>query len=307
MFLFTLAFIALNVLFASMFASMGIFWAFWITFVPLALLELEIVTFFRDPERDIPADPDVLVSPADGTVTNIEEVDEPEFGKAARISIFLSVFNVHVNRCPFGGEVVDVRYFPGAFLDARNRQPMRNEQLWIDMIEPNSKRPIRVKQISGAIAGASSAGSSRAMCSQRRTHRHDQARVTHRCADSSGRHREICVKIGDTVAGGATVLLKSRKPRDEVLRFPRVRSTLRPFARTDRIGGGIQRQAERAGTHVFRDVLSWSFPTIPIFGIMVHIHLILPIFFVGMIGRVALARTGAARNLRRGPGRMPLR
>src|SRR5436190_21603203 len=53
-------------------------WLFWILFAGLSLVELEIIYFFRDPDRIIPADPDVLVSPADGTVTNVEEVDEPE-------------------------------------------------------------------------------------------------------------------------------------------------------------------------------------------------------------------------------------
>src|SRR5262249_24896205 len=115
-------------------------WPAWIGWIPigcLMLVEVEIITFFRDPERVIPLDPAALVSPADGTVTHIEEVDEPEFGKALRISIFLSIFNVHVNRAPFDGEVTDVRYFPGEYLDARNPDSaVRNEQLWIDLIEP---------------------------------------------------------------------------------------------------------------------------------------------------------------------------
>ncbi len=221
MFLFTLAFIALNAIFGSLFTEMGIPWAYWIVFVPLTLLEVEIVAFFRDPERDIPAEPDALVSPADGTITNIEEVDEPEFGKALRISIFLSVFNVHVNRCPFGGEVVDVRYFPGEFLDARDRaSAVRNEQLWIDMIVPSpptplpegegrTGRPIRVKQISGAIAR-------RIVCWLKpgdvlaKGERIGMIKLGSRTdvLIPAGAAREICVKIGDSVAGGTTVLLK---------------------------------------------------------------------------------------------------
>ena len=67
------------------------------------------------PSGAIPTDPDALVSPADGTVTHVGEVDEPDFpgGRAFRISIFLSVFNVHVNRMPRTGRVVQLRYFPG--------------------------------------------------------------------------------------------------------------------------------------------------------------------------------------------------
>ena len=103
-------------------AAIFVHWSLWLPLPLLFLTWLEIVYFFRDPERVIPADPAALVSPADGTVTNVEEVDEPDFPgvKALRISIFLSIFNVHVNRVPRASRVVDVRYFPGAFLDARN-------------------------------------------------------------------------------------------------------------------------------------------------------------------------------------------
>src|SRR5262245_41752762 len=85
MLLFTLAFLVLGG--ACIIAALELHWLFWIPLVGLSLLELEIITFFRDPERIIPAEPAAVVSPADGTVTNIEEVEEPEFGKALRISI----------------------------------------------------------------------------------------------------------------------------------------------------------------------------------------------------------------------------
>jgi phosphatidylserine decarboxylase len=121
--------------------------------VPFLLFWLEIIYFFRDPERPIPQDANALVSPADGVITNIETVDEPDFGPALRISIFLSIFNVHVNRLPRAGTVANIRYFPGAYLDARNPDSAkRNEQLWIDMTDAATRRPLRVKQISGAIA-----------------------------------------------------------------------------------------------------------------------------------------------------------
>jgi phosphatidylserine decarboxylase len=121
--------------------------------VPLLLFWLEILYFFRDPERTIPSDANAIVSPADGVITNIETVDEPDFGPALRISIFLSIFNVHVNRLPRSGAITNIRYFPGAYLDARNPESAkRNEQLWIDMIDSDTGQPMRVKQISGAIA-----------------------------------------------------------------------------------------------------------------------------------------------------------
>src|SRR5215469_3647603 len=70
-------------------------------------LWLFVLSFFRDPERTIPADPDALLSPADGTVTHVGETADPDFpgGRAFTISIFLSVFNVHVNRLPRSGRV----------------------------------------------------------------------------------------------------------------------------------------------------------------------------------------------------------
>jgi phosphatidylserine decarboxylase len=114
-----------------------------------------LVSFFRDPERSIPEDPRALVSPADGTITYIETVPDADFptGKAFRISIFLSVFNVHVNRAPRAAKVLSVRYFPGEFLDARDGScAVRNEQLWIDLEDAKHGKPLRVKQISGAVA-----------------------------------------------------------------------------------------------------------------------------------------------------------
>lgn len=121
--------------------------------LPIALFWAEILWFFRDPERQIPTDTDALISPADGVITNIEPVDEPDFGPALRISIFLSIFNVHVNRHARSGTVTNIRYFPGEYFDARNPDSAkRNEQLWIDMTDAATGKPMRVKQISGAIA-----------------------------------------------------------------------------------------------------------------------------------------------------------
>ena len=208
MFLFTLAYLILAG--GCVYFAIEWHWAFWVPLAALSLVELEIITFFRDPERAIPADPAVLVSPADGTITHIEEVEEPEFGKALRISIFLSIFNVHVNRCPRDAEVTNVRYFPGEYLDARRTESaVRNEQLWIDMIEPATRRPIRVKQISGAIAR-------RIVCwlkvgdSLKKGERIGMIKLGSRTdvLIPAGSTSEVCVKVGDTVAGGATVLLK---------------------------------------------------------------------------------------------------
>lgn len=190
--------------------------ALWVVFAGLTLVWLEIVYFFRDPERAIPQEAGAVVSPADGTVTNVEEVDEPDFpgGRALRISIFLSIFNVHVNRMPCAAQVTDVRYFPGAFLDARNPDSaVRNEQLWIDAIEPDTGRPLRVKQISGAIAR-------RIVCWLKpgdrlvRGERVGMIKLGSRTdllvpADAVS---AVCVAVGAKVQGGATVLLRTVPP-----------------------------------------------------------------------------------------------
>jgi phosphatidylserine decarboxylase len=186
--------------------------AFWLAALVPALLWLEIVYFFRDPERVIPADPQALVSPADGTVTDVGEVDEPDFpgGRALRISIFLSIFNVHVNRLPRAGRVTGLRYFPGAFLDARDPQSaVRNEQLWIDLEEVDRPRPLRVKQISGAIAR-------RIVCwlrpgeVVRAGDRLGMIKLGSRTEVlvPAGDAREVLVRPGDKVRGGTTVLLR---------------------------------------------------------------------------------------------------
>ena len=128
--------------------------ALWLLAGGLGWLWFQLVWFFRDPTRVAPADRDAMLSPADGVVTHIDEVLAPGFPRdcAARISIYLSVWNVHLSRVPRSGRVNQVRYFRGAFLNARHRDCVRrNEQLWLDYVEPNG-RMIRVKQISGALA-----------------------------------------------------------------------------------------------------------------------------------------------------------
>lgn len=178
--------------------------------VPLLLVWLEVITFFRDPERPIPADADAVISPADGVITNIEEVDEPDFGRALRVSIFLSIFNVHVNRQPRSGAVTQIRYFPGEYLDARNAESAkRNEQLWIDLTDSATGRPMRVKQISGAIARRIvcwlKAGDAVAKGERLGMIKFGSRTDLLLPPDAV---KKVEVKIGDAVKGGATILLR---------------------------------------------------------------------------------------------------
>jgi len=112
------------------------------------------LSFFRDPERQISDDPNVIVSPADGKVITITKVKDEVFFKTEvnRISIFLSVFNVHVNRSPISGTVEHFSYKPGAFLAAfKEDASLENEQTVIGIVD-DKNRKVMFTQIAGAIA-----------------------------------------------------------------------------------------------------------------------------------------------------------
>ncbi len=127
----------------------------WLALVPGALLAL-VLYFFRDPPRRIPEDLGAIVSPADGTIVEVTPLEHDDFlgGPAVRIGIFLSIFNVHINRAPLAGRVLQTHYRPGEFLDARKPESaLRNESMWIGF--ETTAAPMRrfaVRQISGAIA-----------------------------------------------------------------------------------------------------------------------------------------------------------
>jgi phosphatidylserine decarboxylase len=128
-------------------------WPLWILAFLFTLLTLWVAYFFRDPERVGERGPDVLIAPADGRVVMITEVDEPAFihGKAKRVSIFMNVFNVHVNRYPASGTVRFVHYNPGRFLNAATeKSSLENEQMSVGL-EHDGVR-ILVRQIAGLIA-----------------------------------------------------------------------------------------------------------------------------------------------------------
>jgi phosphatidylserine decarboxylase len=124
--------------------------------IALGLVFIWSLSFFRDPERDVPRDKDILLAPADGTITDIDTVEENEFikGKALRIGIFLSIFDVHINRSPCAAKVEKITYHLGQFLDARKAesgQLNESNDLWLTRTETPCDKLI-VRQISGAIA-----------------------------------------------------------------------------------------------------------------------------------------------------------
>jgi phosphatidylserine decarboxylase len=148
-----LMWMGLPLLIATFLLACTPFW--WLAIAPAVPLAL-IVYFFRDPDRPVPIDPGVLVAPADGKVVEITRLEHDDFvnGPAIKIGIFLSIFNVHLNRAPSDSRVIELRYSPGAFLNALNPESaIKNENTWIGLEEETSPhRRIAVRQISGAIA-----------------------------------------------------------------------------------------------------------------------------------------------------------
>jgi phosphatidylserine decarboxylase len=144
---------------ACLLAALGLgVWPWtWHVTLPLLLLlflvTLFVVFFFRDPERTVPADESIIVSAADGLVVAVGEVEEPDFhlGPMLRIAVFLSVFDVHVNRTPAAGVVKSTIYKAGHFLDVRHPEAsVRNEcrSWWLET--PHGS--VAVRQIAGLVA-----------------------------------------------------------------------------------------------------------------------------------------------------------
>jgi phosphatidylserine decarboxylase len=125
----------------------------WLLAFVLTVLVLWVAYFFRDPERTGPRGDDLVISPADGRVIEVVEVDEPAFlqGRAIRISVFMNVFNVHVNRYPVGGRVAYVHYNPGKFMNAAaEKASLDNEQMSIGV--QGTRHRILFRQIAGLVA-----------------------------------------------------------------------------------------------------------------------------------------------------------
>jgi phosphatidylserine decarboxylase len=129
-------------------------WPIWLLGFALLVVAIWVASFFRDPER-IPAETgdQVVISPADGKVVLVTEVDEPTFmqGRALRVSVFMNIFNVHVNRYPVSGRVEYVQATPGKFLNAvAPEASLENEQTSVGLKAGSSR--ILVRQIAGLIA-----------------------------------------------------------------------------------------------------------------------------------------------------------
>ena len=118
------------------------------------VVTMGVCWFFRDPDRVVPNQPEAVVSPADGKVVSVGDADDTPFyrGRCKKISIFMSVFNVHVNRIPFSGSVKEVRYHPGKFFAANlDKASLQNEHNAV-YLESEGAPALCVVQIAGLIA-----------------------------------------------------------------------------------------------------------------------------------------------------------
>lgn len=182
-------------------------WPLWLLGFALLVVAIWVASFFRDPERVAAEQGErVVISPADGKVVLITEVDEPTFikGRARRVSVFMNVFNVHVNRYPVSGTVRYVQATPGKFMNAiAENASLENEQTSVG-IESGSNR-ILVRQIAGLIA--------------RRIHTYSKVGDEAKQGDRMGMIRfgsrvdvflpldaTIRVKVGDITYAGVSVL-----------------------------------------------------------------------------------------------------
>ena len=187
-------------------------WPLWVLAFVFTLLTLWVIYFFRDPERTGPRGDDLVIAPADGRVIQVSEVDEPAFlhGRAIRVSIFMNVFNVHVNRYPITGTVRYVHYNPGKFLNAAvDKASLENEQMSVGI--EHARGRLLVRQIAGLIAR-------RIVTYSREGDAVEQAeklgliRFGSRVDVFLPPGTEIAVKVGEHTTAGTTVIARLRGP-----------------------------------------------------------------------------------------------
>jgi phosphatidylserine decarboxylase len=174
----------------------------------LVLLVAFVLYFFRDPERYVPADESIIVAAADGLVVGIDEMEEPDFhlGPMIRVAIFLSVFDVHINRTPCDGTVKSTVYKAGKFLDVRHPQCSQLNEArswWLETPHGN----VAVRQIAGLIARRIVAWAGEGTPLQR-GQRFGMIRFGSRTEIFLPPECIVLVKIGDRVEGAATPIAK---------------------------------------------------------------------------------------------------
>ena len=183
------------------------FFSWWLCLVFVALI-LYTLAFFRDPNRSDPSDQRAVVAAADGTVADIEEIDEKEFLKARtrRVGIFLSIFDVHTNRAPIAGRIAFQQFRKGLFFDARRPECSEKNEAMTWAFQ-NPRATIVVRQLTGAIARRI-VGWAKVGDELKRGERFGMIRFGSRTEVYLPLDAEILVRVGDHVKGGASVIAR---------------------------------------------------------------------------------------------------
>jgi phosphatidylserine decarboxylase len=179
----------------------------WLSLVFLLLI-VYTLAFFRDPDRVVPVDSNAVVAAADGTVTEIVEVEETEIIKAKmrRVGIFLSIFDVHTNRAPIDGRVIYREHRNGLCLDARHSDCSQKNEAVTWAFE-NSRVTIVVRQLTGAIARRIVAWS-RLGDELKKGERFGMIRFGSRTEIYLPLTATMFVKVGDHVSAGSTIIAR---------------------------------------------------------------------------------------------------
>jgi len=193
--------------------SWGAGWLYWPLSIPFALVWVWVLSFFRDPRRRGTFAGGEVCSAADGTVTEITQLDDYESldGPAVRIGVFLSLLNVHINRAPCNGTVRSLSYRAGEYLDARHPESGRRNESNTLLIDPDGPMPgpIEVRQVAGFVA--------RRIICHASAHQHldigsrfGLIKFGSRTELVIPQHEgtEIMVKLGDKVRAGLTVMVR---------------------------------------------------------------------------------------------------
>jgi phosphatidylserine decarboxylase len=187
--------------FAAWFFSSWVSLIFW-------LLIFYTFFFFRDPERNVPAEPNAVVAAADGTIKDISEVEETEIlkTKMRRVGIFLSIFDVHTNRAPIDGRIIYRLHHEGLCLDARSPDCAEKNEAMTWAFE-NPRVTLVVRQLTGAIARRIVAWS-QVGDELNKGDRFGMIRFGSRTEVYLPLAADVLVKVGDHVAGGSTIIAR---------------------------------------------------------------------------------------------------
>ena len=193
--------------FFALLAVAAVFLSVWLSLL-FVLLFFCTVAFFRDPERAVPADPNLIVAAADGTVMDIVETDENQVlkTKTRRVGIFLSIFDVHTNRAPVDGKVIYRQHQEGLCLDARRPDCSEKNESMTWAFE-NPRVTVVVRQITGAIARRIVAWS-QIGDELKKGERFGMIRFGSRTELYLPLNAEVLVKVGDHVLGGSTIIAR---------------------------------------------------------------------------------------------------